>query len=441
MQLDPLRVAAWIDSLLKRPDEIADIFLETRRELELEWRDGEITSARVACERGAAARWRGKTQESVASVSGNDESAAREAVRGLQMALGRPPLPVKQGRDRENAVEDDAFLDGERWTRRLSTLFARHAPRHRFRWLLTETVRQVVPSRLSAVSSSRRLISLEGRLTAASRRGDEIRGFSFHAPDAEGVFDELRGALSMAAAPRDAPVPCPEGENDVVLADGCAAVLFHEILSHPLESEVESPLTGLEQARVAVPELEVRDDATRLDLFGGYESDDEGVRPKPVKLLDAGRIAGRLTDRARAAPAASNGHARRAGPADPPLVRGSNVLVAGGHATAEEMARRLSNGIWIEQFEGGFVELASGQFRLRFPRARRVRRGRLSDEIGPGVLAGEILPVLKSIESGLGREVRVNRSLGWCSRGGHVVPIQGAAPDVLLRRVSLRSAR
>ena len=86
------------------------------------------------------------------------------------------------------------------------------------------------------------------------------------------------------------------------------------------------------------------------------------------------------------------------------------------------------------------MDLAGGTFRLHFPRARRVRRGLLVDELGPGMIAGEILATLRSIEPVLGRQVRVCRALGWCARGGQVVPVQGAAPDVLIRRASVRSA-
>ena len=112
-----------------------------------------------------------------------------------------------------------------------------------------------------------------------------------------------------------------------MLADGCAVVLFHEILAHALEAGAASPLSGLAGARVAVAELDVRDDASRLDLFGGYEADDEGIRPRVVKLLDSGRLAGRLTNRALAARMGrepSNGHGRRAEPADSPLPRSAN---------------------------------------------------------------------------------------------------------------------
>jgi TldD protein len=301
-----------------------------------------------------------------------------------------------------------------------------------------------VPARGEPASHARRRVSLEGEFTAASRRRDESRRFSFHAPETESLSDEIRIRLARAAEPREAPVPVAEGSTDAVLAAGSGAVLFHEILSHPLEAGAASPLSGLAEAKIACADLEVRDDATRLDLFGGYEYDDEGTRPRAVKLLDAGRLAGRLTSRATAAAASgresSNGHGRRAETWDPPLPRGSNLVVSAGATTGEELLRRLGQGLWIEELDGGSVELSSGSFRLRFPRARRVRRGRLADELGPGILAGEILPALKGIEPGLGREVHAYRALGWCARSGQVVPVQGEAPDVLLRGLAVRAA-
>lgn len=441
MDLDADRIAGWIEPLAKRPGEIADVFAEVRREASLDVADGRITGVETSRIAGAAARWTFGTAESLAFVPRADEAGVRECVRLLQTSLGRAPLPSRPSPEPAETDGPDP-VDVDRWSRRLPALLSRHAPRHRFRWTLIETERQVIPLPHKGASSvfTRRLVSLEGSLVAASRRGDETRRFTFHAPDADSTPDELRVALAHAVEPRDAPVPCGEGPTDVLLAEGCAAVLFHEILSHPLEAGEASPLAALEQARLAIPELDVRDDPARLDLFGGYERDDEGVKPRTVKLLDGGRLAGRLLDQAHASPGISNGHARRAGASDAPLPRGSNLVVAGGHATAEEMARRLGNGLWIGELAGGSVDLASGTFRLRFPRARRVRRGRLADECGPGTLSGEILPTLKAIESGLGREVRVYRRLGWCSRAGQVVPVQGASPDILIRGVAVRAS-
>ena len=437
---DEAGIARWLEPLASREGELAEVFAESLQETVLEWRDGELREVSLRREEGTSARWRNGGQEHLVHVPGSGDAAAREAVRGLRSAAGRAALPIRSSRQ---PSEPPAGPDGgaDRWKRRLIGIFARHAPRHHFQFRLRTTERRVVSPGRAASVAVRRLLSLEGRFTAASRPGDEERPFSFHAPDADTTADELKARLGAAAIPRDRPAPVRDGETDVVLAEGCAAVLFHEILGHPLEADAgASPLAALPEARVAVAQLEVEDDARRLDLFGGYERDDEGTTPRSVRLVHAGSIGARLTDRAHAGSSGSTGHGRRAGPAEAPLPRGSNVLVAAGTATQEEILRRLSNGIWIEQFRGGSVELASGTFRLHFPRARRVRRGRLADELGPGILAGELLATLRNIEPILGREVHACRSLGWCARAGQIIPVQGAAPDLLIRRLAVRSA-
>lgn len=437
MNWDDAAIHRWLEPLAGRAGDIAEVFGESLTEVALEWRDGEMREVRVRREDGTAARRRSGGSEELVFVPGVDEAAVREAIRALRAQAGREPLPIRAGKAAESAAPP--VPDVERWARRLSATFARHAPRHAFTFRVRDTERRVVADGDRSSTSVRRLLSLEGRFTAASRAGDEQRAFAFHAPESEGAADELKSLLAAAAAPRDRAVPAPAGEADVVLAGGSAAVFFHEVLGHPLEADVEgSTLRALPNARVSVADLDVSDDPRRLDLFGGYESDDEGTAPRPVRLLASGLMGSRLTDRAHAPAQGSTGHGRRAAPPDAPLPRGANVVVAPGAADTEEMLRRLGNGLWIEEFAGGSVEIASGTFRLRFPRARRVRRGRLADELGGGVLAGELLPALDAIEPVLGREVRSCRSFGWCARDGQVVPVGGAAPEVLIRRLTVR---
>jgi predicted Zn-dependent protease len=444
---DDAAIARWLEPLSSRAGEIADVFGERRRETTLAWRDGRLSDVRVRREEGASARWRLGREERLAFVAGAGEPSVREAIRALRTLSGREPLPIRPSRAPRagdggpaGAEESQDWPDHQRWTRRLTGLLGRHAPRHRLLWRICETERRVVASGLLPASSRRRLVSLEGEVTAASRHGDEVRPFAFHAPDSDATADEIRAALIAATAPRDRPVRPGEGETDVVLAAGSAAVLFHEILGHALEADSPaSPLSSLarDDARVAVADLDVVDDPRRLDLFGGYERDDEGVAPRPVKLLHSGRVGSRLTDRVHAR-TGSSGHGRRAGPAEAPMPRCANVLVSAGSATSEEIARRIADGLWIEEFRGGSVQVAAGTFRLAFARARRVRRGRFTEEIGAGVLMGRALDALKGVEAVVGREARACRSLGWCAREGQVVPVQGEAPDILIRGLSVR---
>ncbi len=442
MHWDDAAVARWLEPLSSRSGELAEVFGERRREVALAWTDGHIGDVRVRREDGVSARWRFGKDERLAFVPGSGESSVREAVRALRTLSGREPLPIRGSRAARPGDDDDGggWADLQRWTRRLTGILGRHAPRHRLLFRVREFERRIVASGLPAAVSRRRLVSVEGVLTAASRHGDEERPIAFHAPDAEGTADELKGLLVAATAPRERPIAPGEGESDVVLAAGCAAVLFHEILGHALEADAAlSPLSAplRDDVRVAVAELDVVDDPRRLDLFGGYERDDEGVAPRPVKLLHSGRVGSRLSDRFHAR-ASSSGHGRRAGPAEAPMPRCSNVVVPAGSANSDEIARRLNDGLWIEEFRGGSAQVAAGTFRLPFTRARRLRRGRFTEEIGPGVLAGRTLEALKGVEAVLGREARACRSLGWCARDGQVVPVQGEAPDVLIRGLSVR---
>ena len=445
MDWDDAAIAKELEKLAAGTDEIADVFGERLAEITIPWRDGEAGDPRVRREDGVAARRRARGEERFAFVSGWGDAAARSAVRALDEggSSGRPPgsAPAAAAAEPDEALSRDAA----RWVRRLPALLARHAPRHRLRLRLLRTERRVVAMGRPASESVRRLVSVEGVVVAASRLGDEERRFAFHAPDGGAVADELKAALVRAAAPRDRPIPATAGETDAVLASGCAAVLFHEILAHALEADAgRSPISSATDARLTTPELDVRDDPRRLDLFGGYERDDEGTAPRSVKLIHSGRIGSRITDRASAAAGSrggSTGHGRRAAPSEPPQPRTANVVVAAGSVPSEELVRRLGNGLWIDEIHAGSAEPSSGSFRLAFPRARRVHRGRLAEEIGPGSLFGEMVPALRRIEPALGREAHACRSLGWCARDGRVLPVQGEAPDLIVRALALRPAR
>src|SRR5262249_33320925 len=195
MDLDVSRATGWIESVAKRPEDVAEIFLERRRAVTLDWRDGQVVSSRAAREQGLSTRCRSRQQEQLVFVSDASEAGAREAIRSLQLALGGPPLPHRPERARP-AVEPDRTAEVDRWTRRLEAMFSRLTPRHRFRWTLTEVSRQVLPAHGSACSSTRHLLSLIGTFTAASKRGDEVRPFAFHAPSSEATADELRVTLA-----------------------------------------------------------------------------------------------------------------------------------------------------------------------------------------------------------------------------------------------------
>ena len=102
-----------------------------------------------------------------------------------------------EGRVERPDPEPDS--SAERWTRRLAPVLERHASRHRFRWTLDEITRRVVPSGSPPSRSARRLLSLEGTFTAASRRGDWADLVACRAPSPLMVqFDNEDALFTMA---------------------------------------------------------------------------------------------------------------------------------------------------------------------------------------------------------------------------------------------------
>ena len=307
--------------------------------------------------------------------------------------------------------------------RRLPPCSPATRPRHRLRWTLREIERAGHPSARLA----RRLVASawyrsKGTFTAASRRGDETRRFSFHAPEPDATADEVRVALApRRRAPRDRDGPAATGRPTSCSPRDAPRSSSTRSSSHPLEAGAESPLSGLEQARLGRSGARSAGRRRRASTSSAATSATTRERvPRSVKLLDAGRLAGRLTDRAHAPARALQRPRPPRGPPTTPRCRAARTSSSSpGAATTDEIARRLGTGLWIEEIDGGSVELSSGRFRLRFPRARRVRRGRLADECGAGLLSGRDprRPLSRSIRRSAASSSPTARSAGARAAG------------------------
>jgi predicted Zn-dependent protease len=437
--LDLARLSRWITPVGRNG--FSDLLLEWRDEIAVTISDGDIVSVRPSAESGVAARARVAGRTVLAAGSHAGEGGAREAIRRLAGLLPSTHFPKAADASAQEIVPKPP--DHRRWLRRISGLVARAFPEHSHRIEIRRRriTRAVVPAGRGAVQSRRVLLSIQGEVRTDTRGGPRWRRFHIHLPeDDQGAFEEVRRLLRPLASSGPGRVAPPAGVSDVLFDEGSAAVLFHEILSHPLEADAPaSRLAGLQRARVAPREVDVADEPARLDLFGGYPVDDEGTPGRRTPLLSAGHVAGPLRDRIRSDSLhPSTGNGRRAGVFEQVFPRGSNVVVGAGGASEEEMLHRLGSGLVVSEFEGGSVDPASGAFRLRFPSAQLVQRGRLAQALGPGYIDGDILEALSGLDSLLGARPHPCRALGWCSRDGSVLPVGGEAPAVIVRRLQVR---
>jgi hypothetical protein len=245
------------------------------------------------------------------------------------------------------------------------------------------------------------------------------------------------------APPQATPAPASQprtGRVTVLLAPAAAAVLFHELLAHPLEGDLllrgSSPLTGRHGERVFSIPVDVDDDPTELALPGGFSADDEGVEARRRLLVHDGVLVGMLCDRATAAALGGKpGNARRATVHTPPRPRVSNLVVRCRRGDVDALRREAA--IEVASFASGSVEPRLGLVTLAVRAAWAVHRGARVRPLAPFVLAGTIDEVLGGVRALAGPSVPTAEP-GWCSKDGEVVPTGAVAPWVLLAGVGVR---
>jgi len=230
------------------------------------------------------------------------------------------------------------------------------------------------------------------------------------------------------------------GRQTALLAPAAAAVLFHELLAHPLEGDLlrrgASPLTGaIGSAPFSIP-LDVDDDPTVHDLPGSFALDDEGVEARRRPLVRRGRLVGMLCDRASAeALGGAPGNARRAGVHSPPRPRASNLVVRARGGDVE--ATRGEATVEITGLSSGSVEPHTGLVILTVRHAWELRRGRRIRPLAPFVIGGTIAEVLSGVRAVAGG-AEASAEPGWCSKDGEVVPTGAVAPWVLVGGMEVR---
>jgi len=161
-----------------------------------------------------------------------------------------------------------------------------------------------------------------------------------------------------------------------ILSGSAAGVFFHEIFGHRIEGhrqkdETEGQTFTNSVGKPVLPAfLSVNFDPTRksiggIDLNGWYDYDDEGVKARPVHVVENGILKTFLMSRSpiRGFPK-SNGHGRRQ-PGAEIVSRQSNLIVESAQAVPNEKLRAMlvaeikkqgkPYGLYFEQVTGGFT--------------------------------------------------------------------------------------
>ncbi len=330
---------------------------------------------------------------------------------------------------------------------------------------VARTTRWMVTSEGSRVRHSELAYLLDVRAATKADDGMELPGMvRFVAnrpealPDDATVLAAVNGLMADLKALRTAPV-VDAYAGPAILDNRAAGVFFHEVIGHRLEGHRlrdESDAQTLKKKlgeRILPESVSITFDPTRKDLdgqalMGNYAVDDEGVRARPVQVVEHGVLRNFLMSRTPIEGfAQSNGHGRsQAGYR--PVARQSNMLVSVDAAIGyAELKRRLLAeiaeqhkpwGLIIRDLDGGFTDTrraGTGGAKLLPTMVYRLYADG-HEELVRGVdLVGTPLTLLAEIEAA---DTRLGVFHGWCGAESGYVPVSTVAPDLLIRRIEVQ---
>ncbi|HEU4706151.1 MAG TPA: TldD/PmbA family protein [Solirubrobacterales bacterium] len=248
------------------------------------------------------------------------------------------------------------------------------------------------------------------------------RGLDPEAIGAEGA----RRALEMIGAGK------PESRSCPVVLDETVAASFVGLIGGGLGARAvqrgRSPFAGRLGEEVASEAFVLHDDGRAPEGPASAPFDAEGVPSRLTPLIEGGRLRAYLYDTytANREGGASTGSASRQGYRSPPAVSASNLIVAPGSHSFEQLLAQAGEGVYVNDVAGlhSGVNPVTGVFSVGAS-GRMIRDGALAEPVREFTIAGELLAMLGAVEAA-GSEPR------WVPFGGSV-----STPPLLIAEMAI----
>lgn len=276
-------------------------------------------------------------------------------------------------------------------------------------------------------------------------------------PSEEKLLADVTQSIGELEALSKAP-EAPPATVPAILKNRAMAVFVHEVLGHRVEGHRQKEdafgktFTDKMGQPVVSPLISIVDDATlpsfnNIPLRGFYYYDDEGVRARPVVLVENGVLKNFLMSSSPVKGfTASNGHGRGAEGKRPVARMGNTRVIASQTVPYEQLEQQLLEeirkqhapyGVIIEDLSGGFTITQTS-----FPQAFKLTPTLMyriypdgRKELVRGIdMVGTPLMSFKEIIAAADDYDVFN---GSCGAESGWVPVSGIAPSVLLRRLEL----
>lgn len=230
-------------------------------------------------------------------------------------------------------------------------------------------------------------------------------------------------------------IAAPAGNMPVILGSGWPGVLLHEAIGHGLEGDFNrkktSCFTDKIGQQIASSKCTIVDNGTIEHRRGSLAIDDEGTPTQCTTLVENGILKGYMFDtlNARLMNTTSTGNGRRESYAHTPMPRMTNTYMLAGSDSFDEMIASVDDGIYAVNFNGGQVDITSGEFVFSASEAYLIKNGKIDMPIKGATLIGKGEEVLKQI-SMVGDDMALDSGIGVCGKDGQSVPVGVGQPSL-----------
>jgi predicted Zn-dependent protease len=280
---------------------------------------------------------------------------------------------------------------------------------------------------------------------------------SAHFPDSKAIEARVRKVAwtldALVQAPAAEPILCP-----AILSGRASAVFFHEIFGHRVEGhrqkDVSEGQTFKLGQQVLPSFISVESDPTKRsyngsDLIGYYDFDDEGVKSRPVKVVDGGILKTFLLSRSPVGEFVhSNAHGRRQ-PGFEVVSRQSNLIVESSKqvSTADLRAALIAEvkrqgkpyGLYFQEVSSGYTTTGRRGLQAFTVVPLVVYRvypdGRPDELIRGADIVGTPLASFQKILATSDRPEVFN---GYCGAESGSVPVSAVSPAILVSEIEIQ---
>ncbi len=276
------------------------------------------------------------------------------------------------------------------------------------------------------------IVEKAGRTEQASNGGGGRSGYGYFSREL--VESYAQEAVRKALVRLEAEA-APAGTMPVVLGPGWPGVLLHEAVGHGLEGDFNrkgsSTYSGRMGEKVASELCTIVDDGTLPGRRGSLNIDDEGTPSSYNVLIEKGILKGYMQDKlnARLMGVEPTGNGRRESFAHLPMPRMTNTYMLPGEDDPGEILASVDKGLYAVNFDGGQVDITSGNFVFSASEAYLIENGKVTRPVKGATLIGNGPEVLGRV-SMVGNDLALDSGVGVCGKDGQSVPVGVGQPTL-----------